>query len=813
MAKNKSSNNDDIQCLFSEEEFDKHNEKYGVINIATAVKEYSIINGINRNVARHIPSGYDGLKPVLRRTLLVLSQDSSRKPQKVNKVAGNVMGLYHPHGDAAIEEVIGRSGQNWNNNLTYIDVFGNIGNEQGDDPAAGRYITCCLSKFANKCFFEDYKYAAVDMRTTYTGEGLEPVYLPAKYPVALVNPQFSSIGYGTAANIAPYNFTEVCEATIALIKDPDSKIHLIPDFPNGCEVVADNHLEEVNKSGSGKVTVRSTIVIDHATNIINIRSLPLKVGTKDVTSTLARLIVDKKISGIKDIKDYTNKMNGVWVQIILDKDVNPDKMLDDLIKKNIGLQKTFNVQIKFIEDYKEHEYTPKEYLLNWIDFRREIVQSMHNKRYVKLMEDKHLNDIKLFIFRKDNITETIKIIRKSGNLEDIVNRLVARYKDECGITTLQARAIAGMRMYEFGKDKYQEFLDKDKDLKVKIAESEKIIGNPALIDEIIIKELEEGIKLFGTPRRSKIISTKKDAKKVDDKMVLIAISKDGYIKKINSSKYDVIGKLGNMVSQEILGLAIRNDRSILVFDVNGKVTKVPVSGIPEMTPDENGILMSRFFKTTGSIVSILQEIIKEVSEDMDVVFISKNGFAKRTSAKEFTTVKDLKTCMNVNTGDELIVTDIVRKDDKKDIIIYTDLGNGIRLSASDIPVSGANTKGKVIMSMKNDEHICGSDFISLGKKYLFYITQNGRCKVTELKYFPRMNIKDDAISLINLTKGDKLVKILPVNKTDRVRVYKKHGEAEELLISDIPLSLRASSGDKLVKTPKGDIIIGANLIK
>lgn len=115
--------------------------------------------------------------------------------------------------------------------------------------------------------------------------------------------------------------------------------------------------------------------------------------------------------------------------------------------------------------------------------------------------------------------------------------------------------------------------------------------------------------------------------------------------------------------------------------------------------------------------------------------------------------------------------------------------------------------------MKNDEHICGSDFISLGKKYLFYITQNGRCKVTELKYFPRMNIKDDAISLINLTKGDKLVKILPVNKTDRVRVYKKHGEAEELLISDIPLSLRASSGDKLVKTPKGDIVLGANLIK
>lgn len=811
--KNKSSSGEDIQCLFSKEEFDTHNENYDKMNIATAIKEYSIINGINRNVARHIPSGYDGLKPVLRRTLLVLWQDGSKKPQKVNKVAGNVMGLYHPHGDSSIEEVIGRSGQSWNNNLVYIDVFGNIGNEQGDEPAAGRYITCSLSKFANKCFFEDYKYAAVDMKMTYTGDGLEPVYLPAKYPVALVNPQFSSIGYGTAANIAPYNFTEVCEATIALLKDPKVSIHLIPDFPNGCEVLADKYLEEVNKHGSGKVTVRSTVVIDYTNNIINIRSLPLKIGTKDVTSTLARLIVDKKVTGIKDIKDYTNKMNGVWVQIILDKDTNPDKMLDDLVKKNIGLQKTFNVQIKFIEDYKEKEYSPKEYLLNWIDFRREIVQSMHNKRYVKLMEDKHLNDIKLFIFRKDNVTETIKIIRKSGSLDDIIQKLVARYKDECGMTTLQARAIAGMRMYEFGKDKYQEFVDKDKELKTKIAESEKIIGNPALIDEIIVKELEEGIKLFGTARRSKIISYKKDKKLIDDKLVMVAISKDGFIKKIDFSEYDIIGKLGNMISQEIIGLAIRNNKSILVFDSTGNISKVPVSGIPEMTPEENGILMTRFFKTEGNIVSVLQEVTDEISDEADMVFVTKNGFAKRTNAKEFMSVKDVKRCMNVNSDDAMIIADMTNTDVKKDIIIYTDAGNGIRLAIQDITRSGANTKGKVIMSMKKDESICGSDFLTLGKKYLFYVTQSGKVKITELKYFPRMNLKDDAISLINLNKNDKLVKILPVNKPDKVRVFKKHGDAEDITIADLTPALRVSSGDNLIKTPKGDIVIGAKVIK
>ena len=211
MAK-KTKNKAGIQYLFTEEDFQKNLTNYVKRNIADETKRYNIIYGINRNVARHIASGYDGLKPVARRILLVLYTRRNDGFIKLNSVAGDAMGKYHPHGDTAIQKVIGNMGQAWNNNVLYITPDGNFGNEQGDPPAAGRYIKCKISPFAYKCFFEDYIYASLDMKDTYTGRDKEPEYLPSKYPVALVNPQFSSIGYGTAANIAPYNLKEVLEA-------------------------------------------------------------------------------------------------------------------------------------------------------------------------------------------------------------------------------------------------------------------------------------------------------------------------------------------------------------------------------------------------------------------------------------------------------------------------------------------------------------------------------------------------------------------------------------------------------------------------
>lgn len=806
------------ELLFSEKDFIENEDKYTERNIADETKRYSIISGINRNVARHIPSGYDGLKPVARRVLLILAEDkkSEREFQKVNAVAGNVMGKYHPHGDAAIEEVIGKMGQYWTNNVLYVDPSGNFGNLNGDPPAAGRYIKCRLSKFAYKCFFEDYKYASIETKRSYTGKYEEPEYLPAKYPVAIVNPQFSSIGYGTAANIAPYNFTEVLEAAIKLIHNPDAEIKLIPDFPNGCEVIANKEMEEINTNGGrGKVTVRATIDIDHTNNIINIYSLPLKIGSKDVVKNIANLIIAKKIEGIKDIKDNTSPKEAtpVFIQIILDKNTNPDKMVEQLIKKDIGLQKTFGVQIKFIEDYKEHDYTPKEYLLNWLDFRREIVQSMHNKKYIQLKEEEHMNNIKIFVFSKDNVNKTLKLIRQSKNDDESIHKMMKEY-ESVHMTSLQAKTICNMRFRDFNKDSYQRFLDEKERLKKEIDSTEAVIRNPKMIDEIIEKELKEGIELFGGPRRSKIIHVKDTKKEIPPTPVIVAISKDGFVKKIDGKKYSIIGNLGNTSSQETIVIKTTNDKSLLVFDNNGKSSKVPVSGIPEMTPDENGLEVTRYFKVTGQIIGVMEEVTnKDIAKEIKILFVTKNGFAKRTSFKEFVAMRDLKTAITLNEKDSLISTTMeMQKDSKSDVIIFTNEGNGVRLSSDDIPESGSQSKGKAMITLNDGESVIGVNRIRKSKNLLFYITSSGRGKVTEEKYFPRMSRKDSPVSLLPLSTTDKLVSVVSVNKTDKILVYRKLGEPVEINASDINPSMRVAKADKLIKVPKGDIVVGIKVL-
>ena len=801
-----------VIMLIEDDAFDEYIDNYDKVDIADTVEEWFITNGINRNIARHIPSGYDGLKPVARRILLILYEYAKNEYQKVNKISGLVMGSLHPHGDEAISSVIGLMGQSWNSNVCYVEGGGNFGTQKGDPPGAGRYIKCKLSKFAHKCFFEDYKYAALDVVDTYDGKGKEPLYLPAKYPVGLVNPQFASIGVGTASNITPYNFTEVCEATIKLIKDPEAAINLIPDFPNGCDVIADKYLDQVSKTGSGKITVKGEINIDHVNNRIVIRSLPYKVGTNDVTRAIARMKVAKKIEGINKIIENTDKVNGVFVQLCLDKNVNAEDMLQDLFKRNIGLQKTFNVQLKFVEDYKEKEYTPKTYLLNWIEFRREIVQSMHNKKYVKLMEEKHMNDIKLFIFHESRIEETVKLIKSSKNLDEIVEKLVKKFKSACGMTTIQAKTIAMLRMYEFSKEQYKGFLEKDEELKAQIKESENIISNPALIDELIIKELEEGIKLFGTPRKSKIIYEKKSAKNVPDYQVRVVISKDGFIKKLNAEKYSNIGEIGNQATQEIIVTLTRNNKSILLFDSSGKATLIPVSGLPDMTPSDIGVEVNRYFKAANRVVAGLNFVYKEVADQYCMLFITKAGFGKKTSAKEFVKVKTTKNYMQLQDKDELVCVEQLRNDDDRDLIVYTEEGVGIRIPLSEVPDLGVAARGRKIINITDDDKVCGYDLMTKGYKYLFYITASGKAKITETKLFPRMSSKDKPLSLITLNKNDRLVNIIPVNKDDKVNVYKKNGEMECVSINTMTPTIRLAKPEKLVTVGRGDIVIKASRV-
>ena len=445
------------------------------VNVALAAEEYACIFGANKNLYRVVPSMQDGLRPGKRRMLYswwnalkrpTKFSDIKEKSKKVNDIMSSST-VIHPHGDTAIYETIVNEGQIFRNNATLIRRQGNYGNVSGQEAGAPRYIEMYMTEYLFDCFFDGFKDYCIPMKETYNGEDIEPEYFPAKYPHALFNPQFSGIGYGLASNIPPFNVTEVLEACIKLIKNPNAKIMLIPDFKNGCDVIDTGEFKAINETGEGKVMVQASYTIDPIQNIIRITSLPLNVFVKPWIEKVVPLCqkggpLDKKIIDIRN-----NSTEGdVKLTLVLAKDANPDDVMDYLLKKT-SLRMTHSVNLRMIDDYKDFTYGVKSYLKTWLMFRRDSIRYMFNSKLVKTLEREHMLDVLLMVFNGKNAEETLKINRTAKNRADANKKLMERYK----ITSLQANTITEMHMYQFNEDTYARF----KDEKEKLKQDEKTI--------------------------------------------------------------------------------------------------------------------------------------------------------------------------------------------------------------------------------------------------------------------------------------------------------------------------------------------------
>lgn len=298
-----------------------------------------------------------------------------------------------------------------------------------------------MSEYAIDCFFDDFDSYCIPMKQTYDGSTFEPEWLPAKYPHILFNPQFSGIGYGLSSNICPFNVAEVLDATIKLIKDPDAKILLIPDSPTGCDIIDEGNFKELNKTGISKVTMRATAEIDYVNNIIHVSTLPLGSSSDGIIQSILKLKEKKMFDDIIEIKDDTLE-GEVGIDFFLKSDAKPEKVLNQLYKKNTGMKVTFPVGLTVIDDYCDYEYGVKELLLAWIDYRIDAVRSMLLNKYQNLLSDQHINEVLLMVFRKDDIedriNEIVEISKKSKTTEDTIKELMKRYK----ITSVQAKTIA-----------------------------------------------------------------------------------------------------------------------------------------------------------------------------------------------------------------------------------------------------------------------------------------------------------------------------------------------------------------------------------
>lgn len=779
-------------------------------NIADACRHYAMVCGANKNLYRTIPSVIDGLKPGARRILYACytakNTNNGRELRKSASIVGDTMGKYHPHGDSAIYDTLVGMAQSWNTNAPSIFPKGNFGDISGNPAAKMRYTNAAISKYGFDCFFSEFEDIPIDMKEAYTGKDFEPEWLPAKYPHALFNGSLS-IGYGLASNIPPYNVTEVLETCIKLIKNPDIDVVLYPDLPTGCLIVDDGQFEEISKTGTGTFDMEGEIEIDHQNNVITVKSVPYTVTTDSIVDVLSNKETRKWFPEMKDLKDKTKK-DKVCIEIYLTQEANPDEFVKKLYKKTL-LRKPHPVDIRLIDDYQDFDYNLKSYLLEWLEYRRDIKRSKYNNLLTVVMEKKHINDILLFIMNKDNAEKTVKIMKDSDDRKEAAEKLMKKY----GITSLQALNIAKMPMDSFTKNAYKGYLEQDEKLQESIDEYNKYLDSDELIDKIIINELKDGIKKYGSERKSKII-THGDKKSVPKTEHIVAISEDGYAKKLPVDTKS-IGKVGKE-NTLFTAIQINNRDTLLIFDSAGNISKIDVSSIGDSTIDDVGIPLSRYFTVSNRIVLILKKPPKDLikAEEMFLGFVTKRGYVKRTALTSFANIKDTKKAIGIfDDEDELVSVFAVSGNTSHDVIIYTNKGNGIRLDMDDIKAYGPSARGLKALNLEEDEYVVGSDKIEPSKEYILYVTTQGRVKRTETKYLPKVSRKSETVQLIKLDDGDTLYKIKSVHGDEGIYIGKKYSGVQNISVEDIEVGARVSKAKKVIKLPKGDYIVSVGITK
>lgn len=788
-------------------------------NIGDACTEATNVYAANKNRMRHIPLLNDGLLPGERRAIYAMMFDKDLRYDKPYKKLPSSVGAaieYHPHGDGNIVDTICKLGQQWKNIQILTDIPGNNGSEKGDGHAASRYLEAKLTKYAHKCYFEDFYPDIVDMKPAYNGINMEPEYLPAKYPHVLFKPTYA-MGFGLMSSIPTYNFTEVCEFVINLIEDPTYDRILYPDLPTGCDVIDDGQFDEIRRTGEGKFRMKAKVNVDEENNIISISAMPLMtnlnaiIKPKDVKgkqdSKLISLVKSGDLTGYKDIHDKST-FQTAGIDILFKEGTDLYANLSVLYQKGLII-KTLPIIIKCVtDDYEVHKdpVPIRQLLLEWLDFRRDTKRREVNKGIVRKEERLHILKTLIFILQGKNGEKTLEIVKKSETNKEIQEKLMKAF----GITSLQASSIASMRVTAFSKSAYRSYKEEYEKLEKEVRDLLKISKSAKKIDKIIKAELEEGIKLFGSERKSNVI-TFTDKKIVKDTDHLLVFTYFNKVKKL-SKNVESIGHF-DQGDRPIEILNINNKKSILIFDQMGKVNKLDVVDILSTDISNTGTQLSDMIDICGKMIKVIPMPSKEEQAklNMDNIFIimlTKNGLIKKTGFKNFINIKKDLTAAVLNDGDEIVDVKLIAGN--KQIIVYTDKGKGVRISTKDVNETGRISQGVKALDLK-DDHVIGMSVIARNDKYIFVVTSKGRLKKCTLDTFALMKRNTAPLVLATLNKNEVIEIIQSASDKDIYRLY-TNKESYDIKITYVPELTRLAQPKKTIPLPVGDNIIDAKLV-
>lgn len=785
------------------------------VSVGDYCKELMKIYGSNVNLARTIPDARDGLKPVMRRILFamyMLHMTPSSQKLKVARIVGDTLGKYHPHGDASVKESLVGMANWWKTQPLLVAPKGNYGTISGEKSAAMRYIEAGMSKFTYDCFFKDWDINIVELKDNYANNDYEPEYLMAKYPLLLFNGTIGGIGYGLYSGIPCHNIGETVDLIKSIIKNPDKKkVVLIPDFPNGCDIV-DCDFQNIYEKGEGNFRMRGRIDITDDGNLI-IRSIPYLSTIGAIEDRIIELVKTSKITGLVDMNNSSESVSGNWygenvdytdirLEIILKKGTDPEK-IRQMLFKSAGLERTFTVDFRAIYDYEDVQYNLKGYILDWLEFRRDTIRRSTISKYrIQRARFETLECIVKILSKPDFDEKIDKISRVSEDTEDLIKRTMKAFD----INYIQATVIAGFKPSQRTKKSLKAYKEEKAKLDIALKKQYELIHDDSLIDEIIIQELDECKKKYSMPRRCKLVKVKQE-KDVEDTDHMIVVTKRGLIKKLPFDTTE-IGALeaGDKVTNQIL---INNKDSLLLFDKVGKCYKLKVSDMIDTPLAGVGVDISSYINTEHKIVNIMK--MPDEKDKGYFIFATKNGNVKKSEFGNYLNAnKGGLTAISLKNSKESkdSLVDVIAIKKAKDVLLYEANGQAIRFSTKDIATTLRMSYGVIGIKVdeNDDDKVIGMTIIDKSKKYLAILTDKGNGKKILTENCEKVGRNSDPYSLIKLDGKEKIVSIKPVDEDETVDIM-FNNRLETLNVNDIPTMTKIARGKKLVSCKKGEQII------
>ena len=795
-------------------------DKIHEVDLKERMETFYIDYAMSVIASRALPDVRDGLKPVQRRVLysmIELNNGPDKPHRKSARIVGDTMGKYHPHGDSSIYGALVNMAQDWNMRYPLVDGHGNFGSMDGDGAAAMRYTEARLSKISME-LLADINKDTVDFEPNFDDTEKEPVVLPSRYPNLLVNGT-TGIAVGMATNIPPHNLKEITSALTKIIdnrveENRDTSIEEVleivkaPDFPTGGLILGTRGCEEAYRTGRGKVVVRAVTNIETLPNgksQIIVTELPYMVNKANLIIKIAELVKLKKIDGITDIRDESNR-EGIRVVIELRKDANANVILNQLYK-HTQLQDTFGVIMLALVNNEPKVMSLLDMMVHYLRYQEEVVTRRTKYDLNKAEERDHI--LQGLLKALDFIDEVISIIRSSQNAQIAKERLMERFE----LSDAQAQAIVDMRLRALTGLEREKLENEHKELEIRIGELKAILADEKLLLGVIKTEMTATAEKYGDDRRSKIGHDEFDISMEDlipNENVVIAMTNMGYIKRMTVDNFKAQNRGGKGIKgmqtiedDFIEDLLMTTTHHYLNFFTNmGRVYRLKAYEIPEAGRTARGTAVINLLQLNPGEKITAMIPIKEYDDNKNLFMVTRTGTVKKTPLDEFSNVrKNGLAAIILKDDDELIEVKVTDKE--SEIFLVTKQGMCIRFKETDVRATGRASMGVIGMNLDDGDEIIGMQLQSQGDSLLI-VSENGMGKRTFLNEFTVQKRGGKGVKCYKITEktGD-VVGVKAVNDDNEIMMITTEGIIIQLRMEDISTLGRITSGVKMINLEKG----------